>query len=583
MVIGDLVREEGIVATEETIRTLLEKTQAAYRTCWRTIAGIKEMLVSPAFLQDLLQFQPTLAKALCDLDQEDRKLEQGREELVKQKARMPREQFLNEIRRLGHYQEAIREAVRLGKTLGDAFAWFFYRNDLPLLFKHLEHEPITEVPTGVGLDGELTFINNIKVVDGHLVLYHGITTILRHGDVSFIDLDTFKLTCLGELKSREMEGGELAVTVLFIGPRDRSLPAFFHDAPLSNKPSPPLPPDMTERLQRQLQGMAAAFKPIPAREELKYEQDTLFPVLMKLADELEQSEVVYEQCGDGLLLAGFRTDETTSLFDKLLNSKTDAVKKVQNLGPHVEKLIDKSQPNAADNANSLAINALGRGALPGTTPLFWCPLKLSFLEKLFFQDAVVVTIYNPAHLIRKLRDQGFQARPLGNRRYEVYKMVGEKRMSLEGFDYFQRLIQDHLVDEDVVLGILSHAHSLIVSGKVGVNTRIPFYFSQQFQVHISVFFPLDYRKSRKQKRKPSLTVPSAPSRPRSAAYSQLWVLLFDNLFPFVRYLPAFPPDSPQWHQQPSQGAGAPAASPAGLDRIVHGRTHICWDLPERRL
>jgi hypothetical protein len=61
---------------------------------------------------------------------------------------------------------------------------------------------------------------------------------LRHGDVSLIDLDTFKLTCLGELKSRNMGGGEIAVTANFIGPRDRPLPTFFRNAPISSEPSP---------------------------------------------------------------------------------------------------------------------------------------------------------------------------------------------------------------------------------------------------------------------------------------------------------------------------------------------------------
>jgi hypothetical protein len=278
-----------------------------------------------------------------------------------------------------------------------------------------------------------------------------------------------------------MGDGEIAITAHFIGPRDQPLPTVFRHAPISNEPSVEIPPKMVERLKRQVRGMAESFNPIPYRDELKLEQDTRFPVLMKLADKLEQSEVVYEQCGDGLLLAGFRTDEKKSLFDKLLNSKFDAAKKVQNLGPHVERLVDKGQPSTPENANSFCISSLGRSNLPGTTPFFWWPLRVAFLEKLFFQDAVVISIYNPAHLIRNLREQGFTARPLGNHRWEVYKMVGDKRMSLEGFDYFHRLIQDHLVDEDVVLGILSHAHNLIESGKVGVYTRIPFYFSQQFQ------------------------------------------------------------------------------------------------------
>jgi hypothetical protein len=148
------------MASEEAIRRLLDDTQAAYLACWQTLAGIRARVSAPDFLQGLLQFQITLAKVLCALDQANRKLEQGRTELVKQKQRLPLEQFRREIRRLGNYQAGIGEAMRLGKVLGDAFAWFFYQNDLPRLFKHQEHEPVTEVPTGTGLDGELTFIDN---------------------------------------------------------------------------------------------------------------------------------------------------------------------------------------------------------------------------------------------------------------------------------------------------------------------------------------------------------------------------------------------------------------------------------------
>jgi hypothetical protein len=462
------------------MRALLENTQAAYAACWRTLAGIKGLRTSEEFFQDLLQFQPTLARALCDLDRADRDLEQGREELVRRKAKTPHEQFLSEIRQLGRYQEVIREAGRLGRNLGDAFAWFFYQEELPRLLKHQEHKPVTEIPTGVGHDGELTFINNVKVVNGHLVLYHGITTLLRHGDVSLIDLATFKLTCLGELKSRDAGDGQIEVTAHFVAPKDHSIPSLFRDAPISSKPSAALPARMCERFRRQLHGMAESFKPIPAREDLTLEQDTGFPALMELADELERSEVAYQLCGQGLLLIGLRTDQATTLFDKLAASKFDAIGKLHDLGRHVERLIDRSQA-AGPDANRFIISGIGRETLPGATPLFWWPLKVWFLRKLFFQDVIMVTVYNPAHLIRKLRGQGFKVQPLGNLRYDIYKTIGGNRMSLEGFDYFQKLIQDHLIDENVVLSTLSHADGIIASGKVGSNARIPFYIFGKFQ------------------------------------------------------------------------------------------------------
>jgi hypothetical protein len=288
---------------------------------------------------------------------------------------------------------------------------------------------------------------------------------------------------LGELKSRKTGDGEIVINAHFIGPRDRPLPPSFRNAPRAGEPCQPLPPKMLDRFQRQLEGMAASFKPIPFREELKIEQDTHFPALMKLADELERAEVAYAQCGAGLLLVGFRTDETKSLFDKLLNSKFDAISKLQDIRPHVERLIDTSPISVSHNANSIIISGLGRATLPGATPLFWCPLRLSFLEKLFFLDAVVVAAYNPAHLLRKLRERGFQVQSIGNHRYDIFKMVGKSRISVQGFDYWLRLIENHLVDEEVVLRSLDHVHSIVELGKVGANARIPFYVSQPFQPH----------------------------------------------------------------------------------------------------
>jgi hypothetical protein len=45
---------------------------------------------------------------------------------------------------------------------------------------------------------------------------------------------------------------------------------------------------------------------------------------------------------------------------------------------------------------------------PGATPIFWRSLPLDFIRKLIFREVTVVTIYNPAHLIRKLRALGYQ-------------------------------------------------------------------------------------------------------------------------------------------------------------------------------
>src|SRR6185437_3745571 len=57
--------------------------------------------------------------------------------------------------------------------------------------------------------------------------------------------------------------------------------------------------------------------------------------------------------------------------------------------------------------NSIRLGEIATGFLLGCSPAFWLPVDLRFLHKLYFQAAVVQTIYNPAHLLERFRDIGF--------------------------------------------------------------------------------------------------------------------------------------------------------------------------------
>jgi hypothetical protein len=469
------------MTTETAIRAVFDKAQAAFVACWQVLANIRATDPVTSLGQGILEFQPTLAKALYALDQAYRELDQGRGDLVKRKASLSPETFLLDIRRLGRYQEAIYDAIRLGKTLGDAFAWFFYDNDRNQLYAHLKHEPITEAPTGTGFRGEFTFIDNVKVVDGHLVLYHGITTILRHGDVSLIDLNTFRVTALGELKTRAVGADELQIMVHFVSPKDRLLPATFRSAPTTTKPPDALPPDLAQRLQRQLKGMGESFEPLAFRGRLEVAQESYYPSLMRIGEALEGSLSAFEICGDGLLLAAFRTDKATSLFDKLLNYTGDTKTKFQGIESQVHRLIDPRQGDTVDNANRLDMVIFGKRTLPGAIPLCWCPVDPVLIKKLLFQDVTVVSLYNPAHLARKLREKGFTVTPLPKGEFDVRKVVGGAEMSLRGFDFFRRLVQEHLIAEEVVVDTMSHINEVVASGKVGLKAQIPLFVSQEFR------------------------------------------------------------------------------------------------------
>ena len=58
------------------------------------------------------------------------------------------------------------------------------------------------MPPGFGGIGETMFMKNVRMFGEYMVIYHGMTTILRIGDITFIDLKKLKVAGIGEIKGR---------------------------------------------------------------------------------------------------------------------------------------------------------------------------------------------------------------------------------------------------------------------------------------------------------------------------------------------------------------------------------------------
>lgn len=108
-----------------------------------------------------------------------------------------------------YYKEELKMIINQCKSIGDGYAWIFYRNNIEELREHLKHEDNGLFPVRNGGIGEIEFISKNKVFEGCLVLYHSITHILRIGDFSLITMDG-KLAGLGEIKTRQI-GQELLI------------------------------------------------------------------------------------------------------------------------------------------------------------------------------------------------------------------------------------------------------------------------------------------------------------------------------------------------------------------------------------
>src|ERR687886_131826 len=78
---------------------------------------------------------------------------------------------------------------------------------------------------------------------------------------------------------------------------------------------------------------------------------------------------------------------------------------------------------------------------PGMVPLFWWPLDLDVIKGVLFHDALLFSVYNPVHLVAKLRDAGFEVESLkGQRGLRVKKTLEDRTLVIENFDYFTHLV-----------------------------------------------------------------------------------------------------------------------------------------------
>lgn len=463
-----------------TIKALIDETEARYRKCWETLATLKRAESSPSaeFSEAMLDFQPTLARALFDLSKMHQALHQEKRRTVAKKARLSPKWFTHRLRTLDGYQQVIKTTTAIGKKLGDSFAWPFYEEERARLPEHYNHQGQPYVPSGLGGLGELKFIENHRVINGHLVLYHGITTFLRVGDVSLIDIRDGSLAALGELKTTKVAEGQLNITLDTVWPSKEGVLAFAgagkerKDA--DDEPAPvQLSQRMRARLDRQVTSMSKSFILPNADRTVDLENDLHIDELEALCKELKTSAVTFRKVGDGYFLFGMRILKR-SLASKLMGRYTFSTsEKLAGLTQEAQSIIRKGSLDNEWWVGSL--NKLGSeyNLTPGMVPLFWWPLDLGVIEAILFQDVWLFSVYNPAHLAAKLRNVGFEVESLkGQRGLRVEKKLGNKTLCIEQFDYFTHLITGQFWKEEAVVEMLSTFADRVEREAVSPYTKI---------------------------------------------------------------------------------------------------------------
>jgi hypothetical protein len=465
--------------TKTDFNSLLHRTDEKFQKCWEILSTLK---TKPD--ESLQSFQPMLCDVLFNLSNGYRKILQERKHLISRKQKVSSSWFSKRQNLLTSRQEAIVKAGGIGRTMGDSFAWLFYRNDLNLLEQHLKHIETSHMPPGFGGLGEKEFIRGVPRIGNFIVLYHGITSILRLGDVSLIDVKSFRVAGIGELKTTHKKPGELTITLLLMGHKELLPAESIIKIPSSTSNSiSSFPPAMKARLDRQIDRTAKAISSAHVKKdgsEMSMRVETFVPEFEKLLREARVDRFSYAQFGPGLLCLVFRHRKRSLCSALLPQKKIDFTKKLEDLTRHAMKIVLPESPHNSIDICSLVYRRNGATRFQlGTLPVFWWPLKTGNIKKLLFEEFVVFTIFNPAHFISRLEAAGFVVTFKDDREFTIEYAVGNKRFLLMGMAYYLCLICFCLYKEEEVIDMLRRSIAAIDEADLRSNTRCEIRFDQR--------------------------------------------------------------------------------------------------------
>jgi len=471
----------GISISSKLIRLKIDKAEAAFLSCWDTLIKWKQRAPDAT---KFLNFQSDLADALFMLEETYQQLIQARDQLIASKNKVTQKYFDKRIRTLKSYQEAIRTSMDIGRSMGDAFAWFFYMKSPSLIEEHFKHPAVRHLSTGIGGRGELEFVRNVRL-KGCLILYHGITTFLRIGDISILDVKTHRIVALGELKSQKSGDRAIAITMHLIGNKNCvslfESPSPRQEEAISLSPShtSALQDKINKQLKKQAKAMSDAIKEPKIDSELKIDQSMHIKEIDDLAATISRKRQAFQRLHDGLLLVAVRPYRSRSLSGRFL-SKTPSNRIIQRLQGVEAYAVQLCEQNSSEN--SLRISSIEPTISLGFMPLFWCPIDSMLLRSFYFHETILMSIYNPVHLFAKLRNAGFQieiTRDDRGEKYRVSKRAGAFVAQIENFEFFLWLIQYQFFREEKVIEMIQSIATSAEKGDITANTKV--------QMHIARF------------------------------------------------------------------------------------------------
>ena len=443
----------------DDVKRVLDSADTALHECFDMLIGFCH--AQNNIEKTLLRFQPMLAETLLKLMEFYNSLSQEKNTLISQKDDYPQDAFSQKMARNARFAKAVSMTIEIGKSMGDAFAWFFYRDNREDLDKHFKHEPVGLYVSGIGGRGELEFIKNSLSLDGFYVLYHGITTMLRIGDFSLYDFNR-GIVGLGELKTRKI-GDKLNVSAFITAKKDIQV---------KNQPQPKSSSLEEElkylekefpRIEKQIKSQIEFLKQISEHQSATLQTAYEYNML----DSLTPQNRFALSSDRSLMLVG-----TWSKYNTLYEVLTEE-----------EEFSGLPEGTFVDDARSMIVpelqyNQFHVGELTTKItlmeiPILWWNINDKICEDVYFKRVSIATVFNPARFLDCFIKDGFSVVKIGNLdEIELEKKINDKVISFGNFQSFCFMITNSLMKTQSVYESIKYVVDETEMGKFPPNTRI---------------------------------------------------------------------------------------------------------------
>jgi len=362
-----------------------------------------------------LDFQPKLADTLFALMNVYKNVCAEEKSLIDRKNEMLESDFIDTMKNIHKFKRILNETIDIGKVLGDSFVWLFYNENQEELYKHLNHQPTGLFVAGIGRLGEVEFIKKTPTPYGCLVLYHGITSMLRVGDFTLYAFNHVVIAS-EELKT-EKRGNDLEIKGYISSRYNLDENSFKPDNQTIDANV-----YQRDKLLRQLSAMDDLLKKQKIYHKADYFRDNNVDFTFPEAP----NKMSFKISKYNTLLTSILEIEEAKLSERFFVTDEGVDLGLDEVGTYAQNILVQGSDN-----NQFYMTNIDGKSYPTRVPLFWWNADVNFLKGVIFKKIIMMTVFNPAKLFDYYQSNGFEiCNSLGPKNVSIEKEINGNRMAI---------------------------------------------------------------------------------------------------------------------------------------------------------